>query len=355
MPHDLARMESVTATRLVRLISLVVISTFLLSNYLQAGRLIPWFGVDVAKLHVDYVQGLRMIARATPFAASISLVLYLRKKRTFDLALFFILVILPLSRGTRFDTLFVVLSSLVIARIMLSRINVKFLLLTVVTLLAGSGLFALMGAIRSSHAGQYDVNYARYIAFIPNEGPLGIFALLYGYFALPFENFNILVISNLGHRTFGLASLHWLFVGFFKLNLIFPGFGSSYNAVELFQPISGASTVSTGLVPFYLDFGVGGAWVPMILYMAGWLLLYRRSRDSTLHMVLYALTSASFALSSFQPLVNSPFLFYQLLYAVVFYTVIRVTWTAKAERRRSSVMYSPSGQFTQHYRTPNGR
>ncbi|RMG70513.1 MAG: oligosaccharide repeat unit polymerase [Chloroflexi bacterium] len=324
MSRHLAKMESSTVTRMARLISLTVIFAFLLSNYLQTNSLIPWFGSYKDSLHVEYVQGLRMVARAIPFASSILLVLYMKTKRKLDLILFGILVLLPLSRGARIDTFFAILAAVIIIGIMLRKIRTRFVLFGGMILVVGVMLLALMGNIRASKFGLYEFDYAKSIAFVPNPGPLNTFAILYGYFALPFENFDIFVRTNLGHRTFGLASLEWLFVGFLKLNLFFPGLEDSYRTINLFQPISGASTVATGLVPFFLDFGVVGAWVLMGVYMSSWLFLYRRSRLSVSYMVLYALVSASFALSCFQPIVTSPYLFYQLLYTLLFFRVVSV-------------------------------
>jgi oligosaccharide repeat unit polymerase len=290
-----------------------VCSSYVIANYLQAGSLLPALDPRVAFfLHTDFPQGLRILVRMTPAVVGLSfMAFYLRRKWT-DLLLMVFALMLPLTRFSRID----VFMSLVVVIVLSSyfpivSLNRKRLLGLLAALVLFVGGLSYLGNLRLTWYGRYDMTFARAIDFKANAGPADIFAYLYLAFPLSFENLDRFVAQRPGQGSLGLGSFDWVFSGLLKLNLIIPGYVDMVGTE--FDPISTGANVPTALAVFFLDFGVVGAWLPMLIYLALWLWLFWRANESPLFAVFYALMSAAFALSSFQAIMTRAVLYYQLL------------------------------------------
>ena len=317
--------RSADVVLLSRAFALLVGSSYIIANYLQAGRLLPVLDPIVAFfLHTDFPQGLRILVRMTPAVVGMSfMAFYLRRKRI-DLLLMLFALMLPLTRLSRID----VFMSLVVVIVLSSyfpiiTLNRKRLLGLLAALVLFVGGLSYLGNLRLTWYGRYDLTFARAIDFRGNAGPADIFAYLYLAFPLSFENLDRFVAQHAGPGSLGLGSFDWIFSGLLKLNLIIPGY------VDIvawdFDPVSTGANVPTALAVFFLDFGVVGAWLPMLTYLVLWLWLFWRANESPLFAVFYALMSAAFALSSFQAIMTRAVLYYQLLAVLVVFFLNRQT------------------------------
>ncbi|HIV69775.1 MAG TPA: hypothetical protein H9903_02465, partial [Candidatus Aquabacterium excrementipullorum] len=215
-------------------------------------------------------------------------------------------------------------------------------LILLVALLAGLLIGgAELGNLRQNRFGLYEFKYSDFIKWKPQYvGPAEIFAVLYGYFPLSFENFDAFVRQFKGGHSYVLWSFDWFFTGFIKMNWI-PGFAMAQADAFQFTPISSAANVPTALSPFYADAGAVGMAVPLAFYVCVWAYLYHRSRSSVAHLTLFALYAGAFALSSFQAVVAAAFIAHQMAEILL---IMAITWRLHArQKRRESVRLTLQG------------
>lgn len=297
-----------------RVFSLVVISSYLLSNYIQAHTLIPILNPEIAyKIHTEFPPIFRLFVRCIPVVAGMAYLAFAAKKKKIDALILIVAILMPLSRLSRIDVIlsFVVLLILFI-NYPLFRIDKKrlFYVITVLVLLAVT--FAELGNLRTNRFGKYQVDYGKAIRWNSSiTGPSDIFPILYGYFPLSFENFDSFVRQNKEKKTYGVMSFDWFFNGTFKLNR-FLNYGGS-NSMGSFKPISSAANVPTSLHPFYSDFGAVGIVIPAFFYMTVWLLFFYKSRHEIKWLLIYAVFTGAFVLSSFQALMTASIIYHQLI------------------------------------------
>src|SRR2546429_449355 len=199
-----------------------------------------------------------------------------------------------------------------------------------------------LGNQRLNRFGRYSVSYGDAIGFRAYRGPGEAVAVAYGYFALSFENLDRFVKENPEYRTGGLLSFSPLFNALFFVNRLTAGKYPGPDAiVDRRNPVGPMATVETALAPFYLDFGAGMAWVPMLFYMLVWLWLYSRRHRSAAYVTAYAGYSASMVLSAFQGVVAAPFIYQSLALALLPLALYRPTFA-----RERSVMIVPVTTWT---------
>lgn len=312
---------------LTRASSLVVIAAYLLSNYIQAGTIIPITIPEVAyRLHTDFPPGLRLFARCIPAIVGLSYVMYIRRRQKFELLLLGLALVVPLSRLSRID---VALSLVILVALFMYMPLFKLTIRRVTTaliLFIGLSIGAVeLGNQRTNRFGLYEVNYSQAIKWRPDTvGPAGIFAVLYGYFPLSFENFDEFVSHAKDKRTYGSSSFDWFLTGFVKMNRFTGGLHAD-DAFQTFRPVSSAANVPTAMLPFYSDFGLIGMIFPALVYFMLWLFLFYRSATTHQYLMWYAIYTAAFALSSFQALMVSPMIFHQLLMVFLIWTFFKLT------------------------------
>lgn len=302
-----------------RIGALMVIAGTGFQNYLLGGHvLLALYPEQAFALHALRVPVIQILARSAPAFAGLEFLLYRASRKRFDLLLLVVLVVLPLTRLARMDLLLSILTLVVIG----SQSGAFRLTRTRGVVLAFAGIaFVLamvaVGQVRTSRFGRYSISYASGIRYNGYPGPGESIAVLYGYFALPFENFDRFVRQNEFHHTHGLLSFSPLFNTFFVVDRLV---GRDYPRPELVEErsdeINRAALVGTALSTFYLDFGTGAA-LPIGFYMGLWLLLHRRRARSVGWLLAYSLYSSAMALSCFQAVVTAPFVYQGIVLATI--------------------------------------
>lgn len=306
-----------------RLFALLVISCYIVGNYIQAKNVLPALNPQAAfAIHAEFPFGLRFFARATPAAVMLLYLAFWGRRKKLDMVLLVIAALTPLTRLSRIDPAMTFVGLAAIASILpiisISRKKLFLLCVLLVALMIGT---VELGNLRHNRFGMYEFKYSEMIGWRPQiVGPAEIWPVLYGYTSLSFENFNQVVVDFIGRHTIVLFSFDWLFSGFIKLNWF-----TQYNLAQAmtlqYSIISNAAAVPTALVPFFADGGAVGMALPMMFYAAIWIMFYAKAHSSFLALALYGIYSGAFALSSFQALIASGPIAQQLLWAVLIFAI----------------------------------
>ena len=308
------------STRIIiasRCFAALVITAYLLSNYIQAGTLLPIQVPEMAyRLHTDFPPILRLFARCIPAVVGMSYVVFVLHRRLVDFVIIVLAFATPISRLSRIDVMLsVVVLTLVFSALPLFKLTGKRLVLLFASIAIISIGAVELGNQRTNRFGLYKVDYGEAIKWKPTvAGPAGIFSVAYGYFPLSFENFDSFVRYAGERRGDGWSSFDWFFTGTLKLNRFTANEAGAYGS---FTPVSSAANVPTALLPFYNDFGVFGLFCPAVLYMLLWLYFFYKSMHSLSWLLCYGIFSAAFSLASFQALVAAPIIFHQLVFVFV--------------------------------------
>jgi len=311
-----------------RILGILNIAAIILQNYLTGGLPILLVDPEVAfEYHTATVPILQILARAS-FAACalLHLAIYYRR-RVIDVVLLLLVLLCPLTKLARID--------LMLSAITLVLMNAYFPIVKLRSRKGFIGLAALVGLLlglvelgnqRLNRFGRFSVSYGDAIGFRGYRGPAEAFAVAYGYFALSFENLDRFVKENPEYRTRGLLSFSPLFNAVFFVNRLTAGkYPGPDTIVDRRNPVGPMATVETALAPFYLDFGAGMAWVPMLFYMLVWLWLYSHRHRGLSYVIAYAGYSASMVLSAFQGVVAAPFIYQGLALALLPFLLPRLS------------------------------
>jgi hypothetical protein len=295
-----------------RLLAMATIAATLVQNYLVSGLPILLADPELAyQFHTTTVPGLQILPRAGFAACALLHFAFYLRRRPLDLVLLALVFLSPLTKLARID--------LMLSAVTLLLMNVHFPVVrpgrrtaVAAVLLAAAFVYGMieLGNQRINRFGKYTVSYADAIGFRGYRGPGETIAVAYGYFALSFENLDRFVKATGGYRTGGYVSFNPLFNTFFFVNRLTGGkYPGPESIVERRNPVGPMATVETSLANFYLDFGAGLAWVPMLAYMGAWIWLYLRRRRSVASATAYCLYSAAMMLSAFQGVVTAPFIY----------------------------------------------
>lgn len=322
---------------LTRGFGVVIVASYITSNYIQAGDMLAFRNAEAAfQIHTVFPFGLRYFARAGVAGVVLLYGAYWAARRKTDLALMLMVLVVPLTRLSRIDVAMGLVALMVLfAAIPLFKWSFKrvALILSVFSLLVIAGVE--LGSLRQNRFDKYSFKYSDFILWKPEWlGPVEIFPTLYGYFSLPFENLDTYVRQFRGGYGIALTSFDWLFTGFLKFNW-FTSYAFAQAEHFQFTPVSSAANVPSALTPFYSDLGPIGMALPMLLYVSFWLYLYYRSKSSMRSLLVYAIYSGAFALVSFQAIISAAFLFHQLLEVVVIFSV--AAWLEGYRRQRQAV------------------
>jgi len=300
----------------VRFFAIVVFFSYLAGNYVQAKTILPILKPEIAyQLHTEFPQIIRFFARANPAAVILLYLLYWKNRKPFDLILLLVIFFTPLSRLSRIDlTLGFVGLCVVFSFFPIFHWTKKRAILAILVIFALLVGGTELGNLRTNRFGTYNVEYDSAIEWKPGiRGPANVLPITYGYFPLSFENFDRFVSNHNDTYMYGVNSFDWVFSGFIKLHWI-PGISGLYRVnAKFYMPVSSAATVPTALYPFYADFGSIGMAFPMILYASIWIAFFYRSRKSFCCVMLFAVYSGAFALSSFQAIIAAPILIQQIV------------------------------------------
>jgi hypothetical protein len=293
------------------------VGAVLLQNYIVGGTpflfLDPVLAVDH---HTATVPVLQILGRAGFVSAGLLFLSYAKHRRRADLFFLGMVLVAPITKLARIDLLMIAIA-LVVMNAFVPVVRVTARRVAVLTLAAMGFIYGLveLGNQRVSQYGKYTWSYAEAIGFRPMAGPGDVFAVIYGYFPLSFENLDRFVRNNRSFRTHGLLSFNPLFntVFFAKKVTGTENYPTEQIIVERRNPIGAMATVGTALSDFYLDFGASFAWLPMALYMMVWTMLFRRARASQGWLLAYGLFSSAMALASFQAVMAAAVIYQAML------------------------------------------
>ncbi len=323
-------------TEYVMLLStLAFVILFIVENQILTGSLIPIVATgDVSHhAHTKSMPIINIVTRGASLFASFSYILFAKKKRKVLLFLTILVVLVPLTRGSRIDT-FICIIALIVINAELKVIefrqkkNIKWLIVMLVGVVV---LMNIVGNERARFTQEY-YSYSRNIS-LGIEGPyFEPFAWFYGYLSLPFENLNRVIEKNAGGETEGGFTLMPVTNTF--INLSNHKLAPQMDTIRSYDDPITPNGVSSGLAYFYLDFGSIGASIPLAVYMAIWLLFYRYRNNRHIVMTIsYAMYSSSFALAAFQPLMLNPALYRRLILLVVLIGIGEIMYLAAKNGR----------------------
>lgn len=200
------------------------------------------------------------------------------KKRIF---IFLLFIALPLTRLARFDVVSLV-AACVIYLCLRDKIRGKQWVAIAVGILASVVFGAFIAKFRWGGGDADAVSFAESIAYTGISGPYDVFAFLYAYYPLSFENIDRIVNPSVGSidASWGAMMLSPLTIGVLKLGSFFPELDPMPYFESIRDPLHGLATVPTALPAFAVDFGVGFSWIPMLVYSLIGTLLYIRANGS---------------------------------------------------------------------------
>jgi hypothetical protein len=309
---------------------------FLLSNVIQAGTLIPMLRVEIVhEIHASFPPILGTLAKLLPVAGILLLLGILGGAKTkMNYVLYALCFLIPLSRMARIDVTTLLVASLFIY-IRHKNLSIKQLIVIACPLLVFLVGFAELGLDRTNRFGIYNISYYDVVMW-KNEPVVGEWLpILYAYFPLSFENLDRFIAQN-PPRTYGMASMSWLFEGLLKLHWFIPDFAEGLKIRDAYIPVSLGATVPTALSSFFMDFGIIGAWIPMLICIVFLLWLYKKSQVSVFFMGMYSLYGAAFSLASFQAIIVGSATAFQLL---CFLLVINKYRRDKRKHEQSLVVF----------------
>lgn len=222
-----------------------------------------------------------------------------------------LLAAMPLSRLARFDLISAIFSCVVYYLCRWKLAPRAFLLMGFsFALIATAGAF--LAKFRWSGGDVDAVSFSDLIEYTGPQGPFEVFAFLYTYYPLSFENIDRIVNPAIGpwDKTYGAILSLPLVVGILKMNYMFPEWPmmSSFDAIR--DPLSSLATVPTALPAFAMDFGVELSFVPMMMYSAVGVWLYStrgRNRYILYSFCLYSINYLHFPFQNnfMQPLMGT--------------------------------------------------
>lgn len=294
---------------------------FFLSNFLQAGVLIPLFDPEIAnEIHHRYPQIIGVFARFYPLVSLLLFLCYFKDQKKIHLWFIAFCLLVPFSRLARVD-LVISLIGLLFLNNYLKVIQLSLLRSTLaISFAVFSFIFLMeMGLSRINRFGIYDISYLNVIDWTGSRYSPEWIVLAYAYFPLSFENLNNFVVQVKDH-TYGLAVFEWFFIGFLKLNLFFPEIQEWIHIRKLYDPVSTGATVPTGLASFYLDFGTFFAGLPILIYSFYYYYLYFNKKNNVFMLITFCLASSALSLFCFQSFITHPNLYWQIFFCWIVYS-----------------------------------
>lgn len=302
---------------IIILLSLGFIVLYLLEIKIISGTFIPILhGSLASEFHTASLPLLGIVTRAGPGISGLLFVSFYYYRRKLLLLLLFISVFLPVIKAGRVDILLSIMTLLILnSNLKLVRFHMK-------NMIFGLSLFSFLivglshlGNLRAGHMGKVTFIYSEMIGYKGYSGPADSLAWVYGYFALPFENFDRFVRKNQNHRVWGLFTFQPLFNSLFELDRFLDLPTMSY-VNEFRDPVT-ESGVGTSLSNFYMDFGVVGGLFSMLMYMFLWLFFYAKKTKNPFWLLAYSLYSSFFVLAGFQARMLTAGSFRMLLFAAL--------------------------------------
>lgn len=313
---------------LIKVMSLITILLYLIENMLLTGYFFPILSTaSLTSIHLESVPIVSMITKGLiPILAVLNFAKFkVSGNNKFNLFISVLLIIVPLTRLSRFD---IVLSILAVVFLLYDVIIKKrrFVILTTLLLIFFTLGAAYIGEYRLTHGYQYDVSYSDGIYYKYNPGPFDVLAVLYGYFPLSFENVNNFTEANTNFNDlqWGKIFLRPLLAGLLKFDNIF---GDSYPLSDFLYKysnyVSPFATVHTASIEFALDFGYIFAILPMVLVSIMIIVIYQKGNENGAFRIAYYVISQGIVFYSFFNLFFEPKMIYQLS-LLLFFTIFSI-------------------------------
>lgn len=288
---------------------------YLIENYLLAGRLvIITDGALALEIHSKTIPVLNLVSRSGFFVIFLILNSNLTLKTKLFLSLLVILI--SISRGSRWESLSCIVSFCVCVGHCQNRsINSRLILLLFCMCFL---MFEMVHQIRGD-SGSYGYSYIKNMqlqyAFLRND----VFALYYGYWILPYENFlrAIYGVHNFEYGRFFLSIFSDLIFTTSDILSLY----TNRNLPSFENPVT-TGGVSTLLLPIYLDFKLGTLVVVFILTLL-WNASYYGMVKSSLVFLLYLNFTIGFAFFSFMPLLYSAGHWRRFIFLTIIYLILK--------------------------------
>lgn len=314
------RLKDITPliSQIVIFLSILFIPIYLLDNYLISSYFFPILVHSrlAHDIHTMSTFGLRNFTQAGSSIAILLFAVYAAEKRKMILFLLVIVLFIPLTRGSRFET-FIGIVSLVVLNSQLKVFNFfnsKMIFTTVSCVAMLFILFSFVGNVRSSFGGQNQYSFSKSMKMKIKCGYFDCLAYPYVYFSIPFENLDRLIRKNPSQRLGGQFSMMPLVGIFLPTSKIYDD-PISLDSIRKYEDPVSPNSVCTSQAYFYMDFGKIGAVLPMFVYMLLWLVLYyNRNRFHIISMLIYSSYCGVFALASFQATMIHPSSFRKMIF-----------------------------------------
>ncbi len=311
---------------IIRMISMGYIFLHLIENFILSGNFIP-FLADIStalEIHTVSLPGIGFITKSTSAFAALSFLNYISKRRKTDILITFACMLLPITKFSRIELftsivcIFCIGFSLKFFSLKVKKIALYVLILT------GLGMGgSYLGNLRGSQMGTYDISFAKLIQYNSDPGPFELYAVLYGYFCLPFEDLDRFVRHNKDNRLNGLISLMPVTNGLLNLDNLLDT--PDMEIVDKYRADSTFGTsVSTSLSYFYLDLGEFWGLFPMLIYMCFLLYLYQNRFKNKQLLILYSIYLAAFSLTSFQAVMIGSLTIRTMIVSLVPFFIVRL-------------------------------
>jgi len=311
--------------------ALLYIFLFFGENYFLTQTFFPiFYGIDV---HTHSTAVLSLITRDPVFPVLILAFYYSvsksKSKRRLSLFMVFLVVLLPILRGARYDSVLSLIAALAIIYFLNytnRKSRRKFVLHIIIVIVLIITLYAYIGQGRTSQFGIYKISYAQSIGYKYNPGPFEIFATYYGNFPMSVENLDLFIRSfgEAGSRhTYFIYSLDFWFRGLFNFDNLFR---TDWNFEEKYQNLrrwhTGAATVPTAFARWYMDLGPFAAVTPfLVLCLALW--YYYKANKNTEYYLLYTAVMVGFTLISFTDWITTRATFENIILCYLLFSVAK--------------------------------
>lgn len=336
---------------IVLVFTIAYVSACLLENYLASGRLLPSIaGIDV---HTFRAPVLCYLTKAIYPVCVLNYLSIITSDRISTRVLHALLIIIIIGiyivgKGARMEVAEVLLQLGSFALFLdfrkmndaILHIPRKRIVEAIFIFFVFVFVFSLVGAIRTTQYGRYDVQYSYGIDY---QGPsfLGEYiAWYYGYFPMSFNNLN-LSISQVGstYNLLGLNTWKFLYFGLFQLDNVLgiDGYAAEHAGLHVIRE----ATVNTGFWNIYYDYGIL-AFVVFVLALFGYRILRDHCERDNCKLSSYCLYFYWIPLWFFMSFQNTVFDLFIL--SDYFLISILVANTFKIDYDVTSLVYTKKGE-----------
>jgi len=307
----------------VYFIAILFLFLYFVENYLLVGYFLPILsgGVEAHEAHVKSLPIFGVLTRGGSMVCCLLAFSLLKKRSVFTVVLIGVVLLIPITRGSRLDIFFsvvslaVIIQSLGIIRLRKWKSRVGAILVSVLLVI----LMTNVGSYRSQSLTE-DYSYAGNLGFQGDNQLLEFAAVFYGNFSLPFVNLDRFVARNRGQYLFGQFSImpfSATLINFPELSSL-PDLGSLDDYSDPVSP----NGVSTSLAYFYKDFGAVFAGLPMILYMILWLKLCGSRYKTGFRVLVYSIYSPAFCFSGFMAFILNPSIYRRFILIFIILSIL---------------------------------